>query len=337
MEARWIVGSALAALLVIGSGGDTAAVAQTGSSERSGSSRALDQIERMIEAGQPGEALELLDRFKAADRPTAARALLLRSTALFMLGRIELGRRDLEESLAKDPSLRQAWLNRAALDISDGRLDRALEALRKARELDPEAADTDLNIGAVLLMQGKASEAQPHLERYLEASGDSAEAWYLVASNYALGGESGRAVEHLAKAIALDERVRLRARTDANFTALGEDASFQELLNVESYRIPAGSHAIYRAYDSFYQAGEGKLLPAVLDALQLTGEPFDRQIEVTPNWALIWGEIRIKVCNDGREGGRVELTAPRARFSDNEWQARTNKLLAEIAVQLAKR
>ena len=58
---------------------------------------------------------------------------------------------------------------------------------------------------------------------------------------------------------------------------------------------------------------------------------------MTPSWALIWGEMRIKVRNDDREGGRVELTAPRERFDDAEWRARANKLLAEIAVQLAKR
>lgn len=337
MKARWIALQALAALLLLGAAA-TAAPAQAGAARRSdGTSRALDQIEGMIDAGQAEQALALLDRFEAGDRSTRARALLLRSTALFMLGRIDAGRRDLEEALANDPGLRQAWLNRAALDIADGRLDRALEALEKAKALDPEAPDTDLNIGAVLLMQGKAGDAEPYLRRYLSASADSAEAWYLVASNYALTGHAAAAVEHLTRAIAIDERVRLRARTDANFTQLAEDPGFQHLLTVESYRIPAGSHATFRTYDSLYLAGEGKLLPAVLDALQLTGEPFDRQIEVTPDWALIWGEMRIKVRNDAREGGRVELTAPRDRFTDGEWRTRANKLLAEVALQLAKR
>lgn len=339
MQARSFARSAVVALLLIGTAAlPTAAAGQTGSTpSASGSIRALDQIEAMIDAGRAEEAVQLLDRFEAGDRSTEARALLLRSTALFMLGRIELGRRDLEQSLVKDPELRQAWLNRAALDISDGELDRALEALQQARALDPDAPDTDLNIGAVLLMQGKAGDAKPYLERYLSAAGDSAEAWYLVASNYALGGHAQPAIEHLERAIALNERVRLRARTDANFIQLAEDASFQRLLSVESYRIPADSHAVFRTYESRYLAGEGKLLPAVLDALQLSGEPFDRQIEVTPDWALIWGEMRIKVRNDSRGAGRVELTAPRTRFTDDEWRTRASKLLGEIALQLAKR
>lgn len=328
MEARAKARLAAAALLLLALGVPWTALA-TGSP--------LDRAQSALDTGRPDEALALLQRFDGGDRSEVARALLLRSTAYFMLGQIEPGRRDLEESLAQDPTLRQAWLNRAALDISDGHLDRALEALHRARQLDPQAPDTDLNIGAVLLMQGKGEDAAPYLERYLANAGQSAEAWYLVASNYALGGRADAAIEHLERAIALDERVRLRARTDANFIPLADNASFQQLLSAERYRIPAGSHAIYRTYDSLYLAGEGKLLPAVLDALQLSGEPFDRQIEVTPDWALIWGEMRIKVRNDSREGGRVELTAPRERFSEGEWRARANKLLAEVAVQLAKR
>ncbi len=331
MEARSIARAALTALLLLGAAGlPSPALA-------SDVVPALDRIEAMLDAGQAQEALALLERFEANDRATTARKLLLRSTALFMLGRIEPGKRDLEEALSKDPRLRQAWLNRAALDISEGRLDRALEALEKARALDPQAPDTELNIGAVLLMQGKTADAEPYLKRYLAATGDSAEAWYLVATNYALAGQAASAVEHLGRAVAIDERIRLRARTDANFSQLADDAGFQRLLTVESYRIPAGSHATFRTYEAPYLAGEGKLLPAVLDALQLSAEPFDRQIEVTPDWALIWGEIRIKVRKDDREGGRVELTAPRERFTDAEWRARAAKLLTEIAVQLAKR
>ncbi len=330
MEATSPARSALAALLL-------AALAVFPAPALPQAESSLDRIEGIIEAGRPDEALRMLAQVEPTDESTEARVLLLQSTAHFMLGQLEIGRSELEAALAKDPTLRQAWLNRAALDISDGELDRAIEALQRARALDPEAPDTDLNLGAVLLMQGKIGDAQPYFKRYLTAAGDSAEAWYLVASNYAIAGQSEAAVQHLARAFSIDERIRLRARTDANFTQLGEDSAFQALLNVDSYRIPAGSHAVYRSYEAPYLGGQGKLLPAVLDALQLTGEPFDRQIEVTPDWALIWGEMRIKVRDDGHEGGRVELTAPRSRFSDSAWRERVGPLFAEITVQLAKR
>lgn len=297
---------------------------------------ALAGVEAMIEAGRPDQALRLLQELPPAAAGSAT-ALLHRSTARFMLGQIDLGRRDLDEALKKDPTLRQAWLNRAALDISDGQLDRALEALGRARALEPEAPDNDINIGAVLLMQSKVAEAKPYLERYLAANAGSPDAWYLVASNYAMAGQFDPAVAHLERAVALDERIRLRSRTDPNFASLAEQTAFQTLLNVDSYRIPAHSHAVYRTYEEVYRAGDGKLLPAVLDALQLTGEPFDRQIEVTLDWALIWGEMRIKVRNDPREGGRVELTASKTAFGADEWKARARRLFNEIAVQLAKR
>jgi tetratricopeptide (TPR) repeat protein len=301
-----------------------------------GAEPTLASVEALLDAGRPDEAMGLLEKLPR-DAANSALALLHRSTARFMLGQTDLGRRDLDEALRKDPKLRQGWLNRAALDIADGQLDRALEALNRARALEPEAPDNDINIGAVLLMQNRIADAQPHLKRYLEANADSADSWYLVASNYALAGQVDAAVAHLQRAIQLDERARLRSRTDPNFATLGTQPVFQQLLNVDSYRIPAQSHAVYRTFDEPYRAGEGKLLPAVLDALQLTGEPFDRQIEVTPDWALIWGEMRIKVKNDPREGGRVELTASKLKFPAEVWKARVTRLFNEITVQLAKR
>lgn len=297
----------------------------------------IASVERLLEEGNASQALEQLRGLKPRDDRSTAQLFLLRSTARFMLGQIELGQRDLDAALKRDPELRQAWLNKAGLDISEGRLDDALAALERARELDPEAADNDLNIGALLAMQGRVDEAHPYLQRYLTTNPDDADAWYLVASNYALAGDAKRAVEHLSQAIAMNERTRLRSRTDPNFLALSEDASFRQLLASDSYRIPAGSHAIYQVFDSPYLAGRGKLLPAVLDALQLSGEPFDRKIEVAPDWALIWGEVRIRLRDDDRQGGRVEVTASRDHFGESQFRARVDRLFAEIAVQLAKR
>ena len=333
MNFRWafVPPSYLLLVLLIAS-----ALLAPGSSWAADPASELAGIEALLESGRPDEALRLLKKLPPPVAGSAA-ALLHRSTARFMLGQTDLGRRDLDEALRKDPTLRQAWLNRAALDISDGQLDRALEALGRARTLEPAAPDNDINIGAVLLMQNRVTEARPYLDRYLAANDGSPDAWYLVASNYALADQVEPAVSHLRRAIAIDERSRLRSRTDPNFASLAEQPAFQQLLSVDSYRLPAQTHAVYRTYEEVYRAGDGKLLPAVLDALQLIGEPFDRQIEVTPDWTLIWGEMRIKVRNDPHEGGRVELTAPKMKFGVDEWKARASRLFNEIAVQLAKR
>ena len=66
--------------------------------------------------------------------------------------------------------------------------------------------------------------------------------------------------------------------------------------------------------------------------------PFDPNVEVTADWALLWGELRIKVRrgteSDG--GGVVEVSAPADRMTPQQWQERTQTLFREILVHLAK-
>ena len=85
-----------------------------------------------------------------------------------------------------------------------------------------------------------------------------------------------------------------------------------------------------------YGGGSGPLLQGVLDAMQLLPEPFEPQVEVTPGWAVIWGQMRVSV-RDAAGGGVVSLTAPVDRFTPAEWQRRTKRLFDSIYVQLAQR
>lgn len=297
---------------------------------------AVPRAREMVDAGQPEAALELLDKH-LRHNPEDAEALLVRSTARFMTGAVDAGRGDLERSLELDPAQRQGWLNLAALAVSEERYADALEAFRRAEELDPAAPENDLNIGAVLLLQGQLEPASERFALYLEAAGSSADGYYLVATNYALAGYEALASQHLRRAIELDERMRLRARTDPNFSPLAETPRFQQLLNTDLYRPPAGSHRAAQSYGASFDGGDGLLLPAVLDALQLSGRTFDPRVEVTPGWALIWSDLRIKVSDrpDGR--GQVELSAPAERFTPAEWKTSSEELLRRIARQAALR
>ena len=290
----------------------------------------------LIEAGRPEAAVELLDRWLAAN-PEDADALLLRSTARFVLGEMEAGQADLTRALEIDPALRQGWLNQAALALAGDDHEAALEAFRRAEQLDPAAADNSLNIGAVLLLQGRLDEASRRFESYLAASAGVAEASYLVATNYAMAGYVGLSLGHLRRAIALDERSRLRARNDPNFSGLAANAQFQQLLVVDGYQPPPGSHRAARRFEAAYGGGpEGPLLRAVLDALQISGKPYDPRIELTPDWALIWSDMRIKVSAlDG--GGEVLLSAPATRFTPEEWRRASESLFRQIAIQLVSR
>lgn len=296
----------------------------------------LARAQELLDAGNAPSALELLDPL-AKKKPPDARVFLLRSTALFMLGEVDQGKKDLERSLKLDPKLRQAWLNRAALDLSEERYSQALQALERAKELDPDAPDNELNIGAVLLLQGQLQEASGRFETYLERNPSSAEAFYLVASNYAMAGYAGPAIEKLDQAIELDEKSRLRARTDPNFQDLESNARFQALLVTDSFQPAPGSYQRILEVDVPYSGSDSHLLRAVLDALQFSGRPFDRRVEATPDWALIWGEMRIKLTNSDEGRGRIELSAPADEFTPQQWQQSTDAFIREITVRLHTR
>lgn len=296
----------------------------------------LAQAQELLDAGDAEGAIKLLNKTVKA-KPPMAEAFLMRSTANFIVGDLQTGRSDLEEALRIDPSLRQAWLNRAALDLSESDYDAALEALTKARDLDPSALDNDLNLGVVLVLKGDLEPASQHFQAHIQASGRSAEAYYVVASNYAMAGLAAPAIEHLKLAIQLDERVRLQARTDPNFQDLESNQRFQELLLTDSYQPEPGSHFAVQRFDTPFGGPDSPLVSATLDALQFTGQPFDPRVEVTPDWALIWSEYRIKITSAEDGGGQVQLTAPPNSFTPSEWKRRSEDLFREITVRLLSR
>ncbi len=99
---------------------------------------------------------------------------------------------------------------------------------------------------------------------------------------------------------------------------------------------PPGAHRAVRRFAADYQDAGGPLLRAVLDAMQISGQPYDPRIEVTPEWTLIWSDLRIKI-SALPAGGEVELTAPAERFTPEEWRRRSEELFRQIAVQIFSR
>jgi tetratricopeptide (TPR) repeat protein len=294
---------------------------------------ALAQAQEMVDGGNPQPAIPLLNNLIKSE-PGNARAYLLRSTARFLIDDIDGGKKDLDRALELDPGQRQGWLHRGALEVSAKRYDAALAAFNQAEKLDPGAQDNDINIGAVLLLAGKLEPATQRFSTYLGKHAGVADAQYLVASNYALSGYAALAVEHLRQAVLLDERSRLRARTDNNFAGLAKDRRFTDLLATDSYRPAAGSHVAAQGYDIPYDPEDGKLLGAVLEAMNVNKERYDPRVESAPDWALIWGELRVKVTRGADGKGRVELSAPLDRLSEAEWRQRTDRLFKSITLQL---
>jgi tetratricopeptide (TPR) repeat protein len=296
----------------------------------------LAAAQELLDGERPEEAMARVEPLLAKE-PDDAAALLVRGTARLMLGEVEAGRRDLDRSLALDPGQRRGWLNLAALAVAEERHADALRAFLEAEKLDPAAPENDLNIGAVLLLQGKLKPASERFAAYLAGGGASADGTYLVATNYALAGYAALAVEHLRRAVELDERARLRARTDPNFAALAGNPAFAEVMATDAYRPPEGAYAASRPFPVRYDRADGRLLGAVIDTLQLAGRSFDPRVEVTDRWALVWGDLRIKVTNTLGDQGLVQVSAPADRLTPAEWRARSEELFAGVEGRLAGR
>lgn len=296
---------------------------------------ALAAAQQAVDAGDSERALDLLAPILKRE-PKNARALLLRSTARCIGGELEECRKDLDQALALDPTLRQGWLNRAGLAISEKRYDDAVAALAQAEKLDPQASDNAINLGAVYLLQGKLEPASREFERHLVANAGSAAAYYLVASNFALAGYSALAAQHLGRAIELDERSRVRARSDPNFAELAASRPFQALMTTDAFVPPAGSATASRIYRSPYKGAGSPLLVAVLNALQIAGTPMDSSVEVTDDWALLWTDARIKIARRSEQETAIEVSAPPGKFTPEGWDAHSQALFAGIDTELLK-
>lgn len=287
----------------------------------------------LLDQGRAEEARALLDR-QIKKHPKDAKTRLLRSNALFLLGELALGEKDLDRALQLDPTLRQGWLNRAALELADQNYNAAHAALLKAQQLDPAAPDNEVNLGAVLLLKGDLAEAARSFQRYLDLHRDSAESHYLVATNYAMAGYVAPAVDLLRRTIRLDERVRLRARGDPNFVAMANEPSYQQLLAQEPHRPKAGSMVSRYLFARPYEGGRTVLLPAVLDTLQAIGLSFDRRVEVNEGWALIWGEIRVELRDSSEGRGLVQFSADGGSMSETAWKNKTAQLVRQIQARI---
>lgn len=295
----------------------------------------LAAAQAALDAEDPQEALRLLAPHLKRE-PRDARALLLRSTARCQLGELEACKADLEQALKIDATLRQGWLNRSAIAIAEERYDEALAALTEAERLEPGATDNDLNIGAVQLLRGDLAAASDRFRRFLERTPEDAAAWYLVASNYAHAGYAAFAVEHLTRAIALDERTRARARSDANFAELAGNRAFQQILATDPYVPPPGSTLAERKFDTRYTGSGSPIFVAVLNAVQLAGLPLDPWIEVTPEWALLWSQFRIKIEKNPNDTTTVRLSAPPGALGPATWDRRVASFWADVESHLLR-
>lgn len=286
----------------------------------------LARIEAVIDAGDGAQALAMLQ--KTIKGQPSPREQMLRGSARILLGELKTGGFDLEEAVRRDPTLRRGFMNLAALEIAEAKYASAYEYFKKAQALDPKAADSYLNLGACLMMMGRSDEAREHFDRYLSLQ-SSGEDYYLVAANYALGRAYDLVVKTLEKAIAHDERLRLRARSDDRFV-LVDSLEYRVLLFTDNYQPPADHHQAAAAFTQTYSQQNDRLLRAALQALRTAGLRYEQDLEATARWVIVWGDLRMKISNQENGTGVISLSAPKSRFPPDLWSQKTQEIFRTV-------
>ncbi|GGH13609.1 TPR end-of-group domain-containing protein [Silvibacterium dinghuense] len=85
-----------------------------------------------------------------------------------------------------------------------------------------------------LLNQGQYEDARDQFEGMLERNPDADYAHYGLALLNSMTGQAEECLEHLSRAIELNSRNRLQARSDADFADMADDPRFTELLYPET-------------------------------------------------------------------------------------------------------
>ena len=114
---------------------------------------------------------------------------------------------------------------RVYLDICNQRLARPSVNLK--------TADEHYNYGVQLANRGSLAEAEQYLTKALKLAPSCDYIHYALASTSALQDRAEDALAHLAHAIELNGRSRYLAQNDPDFSSLGEDPRFTELLYPE--------------------------------------------------------------------------------------------------------
>jgi len=116
---------------------------------------------------------------------------------LYLMGRYEEARQELERATAIDPDYASAWNN---LGAALGRLGRSAEeiaAYRKATDLDPAYADVRHNLGLALLKSGEAEAGEREMRKALDLDPAYVPAYLNLAQHLLAGQRESEALDLL--------------------------------------------------------------------------------------------------------------------------------------------
>ncbi|HRG94601.1 MAG TPA: tetratricopeptide repeat protein [Polyangiaceae bacterium] len=174
--------------------------------------RACDKVVALVEAGRAEEALAAFDEALAIE--TAPHLLLAKAQHQKQMGRHAPALATLEQALAIDRALVDAWFEKADLLETQGRLPESLAAYDAVLALAPRHARAHCDRGHVLGRMGRLPEALDAYTRALAIDGASLHAWFNKANAEASLGQVGPARDSFRRFLALGPPPGLRAQAD---------------------------------------------------------------------------------------------------------------------------
>ncbi len=114
------------------------------------------------------------------------------------------------------------------------------------KEPAPKTADEWVYAATVAQNSGDVASAMRHLQRALQEDPRHDHAHSMMAAASAQRRDAATALEHLRRAIALNGENRSRARQDADFESLRDEADFRSALEPPAIETPAANGAAAR-------------------------------------------------------------------------------------------
>ncbi len=185
-------------------------------------------ISTLTPTGRLAEAADWMRRVLELD-PLNLGAHVHLGRVLYMDGRFDEGRVQLESTLRIEPSFREAHWQLALAYEAAGDLERAMASFGRALALSGDVPGTWGSIGHCLAKSGQQIEAARYRQK-LEGLDDEAEALPGLALLHVAFGEYGKAIDCIERSIVLRSPLVLRLRVDPRFAPLRGEERFRNTL-----------------------------------------------------------------------------------------------------------
>jgi tetratricopeptide (TPR) repeat protein len=126
------------------------------------------QAQKLKLAGQPDQALHILEKLTKPPYKKQAKTFNLMGECLKALGDHEAAQECFNQAMEINPKFLKTYQNLGTLLESDGRLDEARQYLEQAQELSPLNTERLYHLGQLCLQTGKQEKAQDFLHQCLQ-------------------------------------------------------------------------------------------------------------------------------------------------------------------------